>query len=586
MKITQIDVKNFQGLHYAALVVSEPVLLVSGGNGAGKSSLLDAVAMAITGQPSRVTLKRDIPQLITEGSKKGSLSVHTSEGLFGTELPATKTAVHFADNPFLQFALDASAFAALDDKTRRKLLFDLTGASAKPQVIAAKLAERGIKPVLIEQVKPLLLSGFPAASEQAKSFASEARGAWKQITGETYGSAKAENWEPEDLGVTVDPKQLKQAEEALSNVSADLNEAVQTLGARKHEVAQAEQQAAQIAELQETAALLDRRQIKLDRDKADLASWQKQVEQAREAGGTKKEGLIHDMACTLQKVTAIYPDIKSETDYLLARYVAEHGTIGGSEGNPELAKRLPEFQGYVSKLSSAAANSERDLKASLDAVTALKALTSSVVPTAEAIENAETTIMELRQQRDKAQAAVSAMDEALKAVSGREALAKQAKEQHEQLKAWSVIADALSPTGIPAEILQTALSPVNDLLRDLAKMAGWKEARINGDIEVTYGERLYGLLSESEQWRVDTLLAITVASLSGLRFVTLDRFDVLEPAARPQALKLLLQCTSKELLDQAIMAGTMKEPMSKLPKGMQQAWIAEGVIANAEDLAA
>lgn len=585
MKITQIDIKNFQGLHYAALVVSEPVLLVSGGNGAGKSSLLDAVAMAITGQPSRVTLKRDIPQLITEGSKKGSVSVHTSEGQFGTELPATKTAVHFDDNPFLQFALDASAFVALDDKIRRKLLFDLTGASAKPQVIAAKLAERGIKPKLIEQVKPLLLSGFPAASEQAKNFSSEARGAWKQITGETYGSAKAENWEPEDLGVAVDPKQLKQAEEDLSTVSADLNEAVQTLGARKHEAAQAEQQAVKVAELQETAALLDRRKIKLDRDKADLASWQDQVAKAQQASGTNKEGLIHEMACALEKVVAIYPDIKAENDYLLARYVADYGPIGGSDGNPELAKRLPEFQGYVSKLSSAVANSERDLKASQDAVTALEALAATSVPSVEAIQNAEAAIMELRQQRDKAQAAVSAMDEALKAVSGREALAKQAKEQHEKLKAWSEISEALSPTGIPAEILQSALSPVNDLLRDLAKMAGWKEARINGDIEVTYGERLYGLLSESEQWRVDTLLAITVASLSGLRFVTLDRFDVLEPAARPQVLKLLLQCASKELLDQSIMVGTMKEPMSKLPKGMQQAWIADGVIAEEQKAA-
>ena len=66
MKITQIDVKNFQGLHYAALAVSEPVLLVSGGNGAGKSSLLDAIAMAYTGNPSRVTLKRDIKSLITD----------------------------------------------------------------------------------------------------------------------------------------------------------------------------------------------------------------------------------------------------------------------------------------------------------------------------------------------------------------------------------------------------------------------------------------------------------------------------------------------------------------------------------------
>ena len=61
--------------------------------------------MAYTGNPSRVTLKRDIKSLITDGAKKGSISVHTSEGQFGTELPATKTAVHFSGNNFLPFAL-------------------------------------------------------------------------------------------------------------------------------------------------------------------------------------------------------------------------------------------------------------------------------------------------------------------------------------------------------------------------------------------------------------------------------------------------------------------------------------------------
>lgn len=586
MRISKIDVKNFQGLHYAALTVSEPVLLVSGGNGAGKSSLLDAIAMAYTGNPSRVTLKRDIKSLITDGAKKGYISVHTSEGQFGTELPATKTAVHFSGNNFLPFALDASAFAALDDKARRKLLFELTGASAKPQVIAEKLKSRGISAELIEQVKPLLLSGFPAAAEHAKNLVSEARGGWKQATGETYGSAKAEDWEPEDAGIVIDPKQLAKAKTDLAQLDADLNDSLETLGARKSEAAQAQQQAAKIAELQEAAAMLDRRKIKLDRDKADLATWQKQVEQAREAGGTKKEGLIHDMACALKKAAETYPITQGEIEPLLAMYVAEHGPIGGSGGDPELAKRLPEFLEIVTKIKGTVANSERDLKASQDAATALEALTATPAPTAEAIENAETAINELRQQRDKAKAAVTAMQDAEKSIAERDSTIKKAAALHGQVVAWGEIADALSPTGIPAEILKSALSPVNELLTELAKVANWKEVRITGDIEITYGERLYGLLSESEKWRTDTLLSIAVASLSGLKFVTLDRFDVLEAAARPQALKLLLQCTSKELIDQAIMAGTMKAPMAKLPKGMQQAWIADGVIVNTEDLAA
>lgn len=45
------------------------------------------------------------------------------------------------------------------------------------------------------------------------------------------------------------------------------------------------------------------------------------------------------------------------------------------------------------------------------------------------------------------------------------------------------------------------------------------------------------------KWRADTPLAIAIARLSGISLVLLDRFDALQPSARPQALKLLLSLT-------------------------------------------
>ena len=68
--------------------------------------------------------------------------------------------------------------------------------------------------------------------------------------------------------------------------------------------------------------------------------------------------------------------------------------------------------------------------------------------------------------------------------------------------------------------------------------------------------------------------------------MTLDRFDVLEPAARPQALKLLLAATSNGTLEQAIMAGTMKAPMKTTPAGMQQVWIEQGAVMEQQGEAA
>ncbi|MFB8828705.1 hypothetical protein ACE0DR_03620 [Azotobacter sp. CWF10] len=136
----------------------------------------------------------------------------------------------------------------------------------------------------------------------------------------------------------------------------------------------------------------------------------------------------------------------------------------------------------------------------------------------------------------------------------------------------------LAPDGIPAEILTGALEPVNNLLAIQSAAASWAPVQITPDIDIAYGGRVYGLLSESEKWRCDALLAIVIARLSSLRFVTLDRFDVLQPSARPQILGLLRTLTQGGDLDTAILAGTMKEPMAKVPTGIQSVWIAEGSI--------
>ncbi|RPL99421.1 AAA family ATPase, partial [Pseudomonas aeruginosa] len=255
MRITKLEITNFQGLRHAALDVSAPVLLVAGHNGAGKSSLLDAIAMAFNGQPRRVSLKKEMDKLVTEGAKKGEARVEWLDEsgevqACGVALPSGKGSP-LADSPFLPFVLDASRFAALDAKDRRRVLFDLTGASASPAEVGKRLEAKGLDLALFEKVKPLLRSGFPAAVEQAKSYASEARGAWKAVTGENYGSEKAIDWAPELVATAVTNDQVEEARNALQALEDDLAEAQQTLGASKQARQAADGRAQRIANLRE-----------------------------------------------------------------------------------------------------------------------------------------------------------------------------------------------------------------------------------------------------------------------------------------------------------------------------------------------
>ncbi|HBN9587470.1 TPA: AAA family ATPase [Pseudomonas aeruginosa] len=580
MRITKLEITNFQGLRHAALDVSAPVFLVAGHNGAGKSSLLDAIAMAFNGQPRRVSLKKDMAQLVTEGAKKGEARVEWLDAAYevqvcGVALPTGKGSA-LTDSPFLPYVLDASRFAALDAKDRRRVLFDLTGASASPAEVGKRLEAKGLDLALFEKVKPLLRSGFPAAVEQAKAYASEARGAWKMITGENYGSEKAVDWAPELLATVVTEEQVAEAGKNLQLLEDDLAEAQQALGASKQARQAADGRAQRIAKLRELVDLEPRRRNKLTTDEQNQDEWSEKVMAAELASS----GSVPHQPLTC-------PHCQGAVDLQAGQLVAHQPPA--KVADPEAAKRLEEYRGYLASAQRAVANSQRDLDECLAAAEQIKALEAESVeaPSAEAIANGEQAINELRQARDASRAKLVALQEALEAATQREASIAKAQAAHQDVVAWTGMADALSPTGIPAEILADAIGPVNELLQRLSGTAGWSPVQISADIDVTFGGRLYGLLSESERWRCDATIALAIAKLSGLRLVLLDRFDVLDiPARTQQAMKLFQSLAAGGEIDTLIVAGTLKEPMAKTPDWLQAVWIDAGQLADQHQQAA
>ncbi|HEJ3040970.1 TPA: AAA family ATPase [Pseudomonas aeruginosa] len=579
MRITKLEITNFQGLRHAALDVSAPVLLVAGHNGAGKSSLLDAIAMAFNGQPRRVSLKKEMDKLVTEGAKKGEAHVTFldnggDEQTAWVMLPTGKSAP-LADSPFLPYVLDASLFAALDSKERRKVLFELSGASASPAEVGKRLEAKGLDLKLFEKVKPLLRTGFPAAVEQAKAYASEARGAWKAITGENYGSEKAVDWAPELVATVVTDDQVAEAGKNLQQFEDDLAEAQQTLGASKQARQAADGRAQRITKLRDLVDLEPRRRNKLSTDEQNQDEWSEKVMAAELASS----GSVPHQPLTC-------PHCQGAVDLQAGALVVHQPPEKIADA--EAAKRLPEYREYLASAQRAVANSQRDLDECLAAAEQIKALEteSADAPSAEAIANGEQAINELRQARDASRAKLVALQEAMEAAAQREASIAKAQAAHRDVVAWTGMADALSPTGIPAEILADAIGPVNELLQRLSGTAGWSPVQISADIDVTFGGRLYGLLSESERWRCDATLALAIATISGLRLALLDRLDVLDLPSRSQALTLLRAVTMDKEIDSVIVAGTLKEAMAKTPTWLQAVWIDAGQLVDQQQQAA
>jgi recombinational DNA repair ATPase RecF len=116
MKITAIKTANFLGARNVDVRLGSPVTLICGRNHSGKSSLAEAVRMALTGESVRVSLKKEYGRMLTEGQTVGYVVVDHDGHQSAITLP-NGAHEHTNGNGSLQavlpYVLDAQRFSIL-----------------------------------------------------------------------------------------------------------------------------------------------------------------------------------------------------------------------------------------------------------------------------------------------------------------------------------------------------------------------------------------------------------------------------------------------------------------------------------------
>lgn len=581
MRLNRITIENFQGARSVDLDLQTPAALIAGANGAGKSSVAEAVRLAFLGAPERVALKKEYGQLITEGSKLAAVSVETEGGSIGMTLP--KGIQNGEDlipqSAALPYVLAPERFAAAEPDARRTLLFGLTGTKAKPDDIEERLLARGCDAALITQIKPILRTGFVAGATYAKGQATEAKGSWKATTGEQWGSQKAEGWKadvPE-----FDQAALVGERATLAGIDAKLEQYTKDLGALEQK-AQAHAAARdRLAASQELAAKLPALRQKLE---FDLDEHRKLVERVADlqvkAGSGPRVGLVHELADWLY---AALDFIQTEggsfeaydaADDALAKYVQQYGPID-SNGDPEAAAALPKAIEARDLMARSVENDRRDIAAAELAAAQQDAGELETVSSTD-VEAARAKVTATRAERKAVDDRVQALLNAKQAATSATERTANATRYHGEIVNWLAIGDALSPDGIPGEILAEALQPINDKLGDLAELAGWRVPAIGADMGITWAGRPYRLLSESERWRVDALIGAALAEISGVRLLILDRFDHLDLTGRGDALDLVDALVMDGHLDTILLLGTLKAAPEAPSEAFTSFWIENG----------
>lgn len=581
MKIPKIELSNILGLHRADITISTPVLMVLGNNEAGKSSLRDAISMALLGDPARLKIKnkKDLVQLMHGDAKKGRMTLidEADEVIAEYKLPGGEhSAPKITGGEFLQYVINPSLTASLDDKSLRSMLFQLTRCKASPEISAGLLLKRGARPDMVEEVKPMLRSGFPSAAKDAAEKATQTKGAFRSLTGDNWGSVQSAGWEmviPDAPDMQdVSPEAIDAVIADHAKIAAEIEKGIGYIAGLEGKIEQANTFYTRRDELTEAFELLDRAQTKLAVDKQTLEELESTLAHAQEKLKEMQAGVV-PVACPCCK------ELLKITGQTLAKF---EGLKADTNATTTLALEVTKSKSAVDMLKRTI---ENDLKAVTTAENAgkdLKELEAAGCPEVKegAMDRAQAKLSECRLLADKLRAKIEAMKQRQEAIDGADETTEKARQHHEDVMAWLLIAEALAPDGIPSEILSTALKPVNDSLAILSRLSGWKKVEISKDMEITADGRIYGLMSESAKWRIDTLLAAMIAQISELKFMVLDRFDVLDQVGRGQLFNMLLDLAEMGAIEQAIICGTLKQPLSGMPPEVGQVWIEAGQAAN------
>lgn len=580
MQITKITINNYQGIRRFDAKLTKPVLLVAGSNAAGKSSLQDAIRLALNADMGRVNLKKDAPALIRDGADMASVSIVSADGdeysvTINKSGKITDNKAGVDADPVLPYLLDITAFTRADANTRRTMLGLITRTAPTPELIVKRLHERGCESDKVAAIQPMLRAGIEAACKHAKQQATEAKGAWRAVTGETYGDKKAQDWRA--VAPAVDENADIEFKKRGDELDALLASNVRQLTLAEEKLSQESQSATKRSLYRDTAGKLDRLEKKLAADRKDLCDWQEKLEEAQaKAAGKPVPKLFACPCCDAQ----LYHDIKRPDAALL------EWKDDGQKQDPEALAAIPGIEHSIRLYDSAVKNDLRDIEAAKQAAAMLAAL-----PEPENVENLQQIITSLRQRISGIRTDINALKcEAIahnaKVREANEAASKTAKAAgfHADVAAWSKIADALSPDGIPGELLIGALKPVNDRLRQSAEDTGWMQAGIDADMQVYGNGRPYALLSESERWRVDAMLTEAIALLSGRQMMMLDRMDVLDLTGRGECLAWLEILAENAEISTVIVCATLKSAPAER-SGVQVAWLDGGEVVTMKDAA-
>ncbi len=457
---------------------------------------------------------------------------------------------------------------------------------------------------------------FQAAVEHAKERAAGLKGQWRQLTGEIWGAVKAATWFAEAFDPELPLGDLATLRKTIASLEGQLASIDGQLGVAHSEQATAEQRAGeerlrreQAARAREEAERVQRRIAKLRTSL--IGEGAAKAERETAALGVEQAERAWEQVQAMVPATGAYTytcGSCGRTAVLVAIATEHPSTEPTKLIEPEDNERA-DLRVAVVQAKRVLADAERQLE-SFDRTKTLLAELEAMQftpppaepepapaeppPSLEPLLDLEAKRQTLATQLQEARTAVRRVEDHQQRVAQAKQRTADAAALHAEIETWLRLADDLGPEGIPAELLHSAIDPINERLSYSGNSLGFMGLSLTPEMELVGRPeendpgtpRRYELLSESARWRAEAALADAIgqaieyrdnqpidAPIIHLLPMVLDRFDVLDGPGRSKAIRWLLS-----LGRQVILLGTLRNrdiPQS-VPDELAIHWLQAG----------
>jgi len=494
----KLRIKNFRGIQAAEIETASTITVVGADNGDGKSSLAQAIGAVLSGTtiPFEGVAKSDVATILHGDAKTGSVDLIDGENGATIKWPECEYSTIKSPPTVNPIAAGLQSFVSMKPHDRLNYMINLMDATpSKSDLIeAVKTAEfpysDGVR--WFENCWATIeAQGWDAAEKYYRQEGTKRKGGWEEITGEHYGTRKADGWLPATWAADLADATEEQLTGIVSKETEYVEGAIRASAISDEKRAELQNRAVELPGLQDAAKAMDTKIKELAKEIESLESDRAALRIAASALICPKcNAKLHLKGDTLVVVDT---DAASNTGETLQR----------------LDLHLKEQRATQADLTS----KRVDIQQRIDLATNAEQTLASA---GEASDSNEADLADARKRLEKA-------TERLQAFRAR----AQAERLANKIDAARKLCDILSSKGLRQTMFAAALAQLNSALLDLSTVAKWGAVALREDGTLTYGGIPYALLAESEQYRVDVVLQMAVASIERSPFIVIDRADTL-----------------------------------------------------------